>query len=785
MSLYLKLTALFFFIFRFCHAQQSEYIYVHFDKDIYLPGETIWFKAYLYDNGLPSAASTNFYAAVYDEHGKLLQQKLYPVYESTCNGDFVLPDTIKVDRVQFVAYTKAMMMDSSRVFKKTISVYKKDQQQLTETVPGNVNLRFFPEGGNWVTGVNNFIAYKAWYDDGSPAQVSGVIVDEITKAPLDSFSTDKLGLGKIQINPQHSIYIANWSSPGGQPMQTQLPPAIESGITFHAELLKKELYYIINKNATADNFETLHLLAQKGNEEIYKADLLIGNKTSLVSKFSVDSVPSGIIQITLFDKNWIPLQERIVFVNPPTPKFLLVDSSGRNRIAKAKNTIEITMPDTLETNLSASIADINFYEETGRAGIMQELLVESQLTGLNNSICRAFETAGDIERDLVMMTHGWRKYNWKHAANHLQAPVQLDNYITVNAYHRENAPALHKAEVLALVVNDNISGKQFYNVDFAGKNVLNFPGMVFYDSAKFYYRLKRNNELIEDLSINKENGIAIPATIAALKSGSIGTKMPMEETETVFDVFAEQQRRKFNELQTMRTVIVKGKYVNPVTKRMMQIDEKYATGMFAGITRGFQLNLLDDPKAEKAFDLYSYIKYSIPAVIGISGGTGNRKLYPCTMSGNDKCDPFVVYVNENEVDGSFLELIPISQVAYVKYTPGIVINSTNYTSNGTMYVYTKKGDEPGAAEPDNMHIVKIKGYDVAKEFFNPDYSSKESRAVPDYRSTLYWNPYIITDKNNRKIKIEYYNNDISKKLLLRIEGFNTEGTLIHLEKIIE
>ena len=56
---------------------------------------------------------------------------------------------------------------------------------------------------------------------------------------------------------------------------------------------------------------------------------------------------------------------------------------------------------------------------------------------------------------------------------------------------------------------------------------------------------------------------------------------------------------------------------------------------------------------------------------------------------------------------------------------------------------------------------------------------------PDLRSTLYWNPNIFLDKTNSKIKIEYYNNDVSKKLLLTIEGFNAAGKLIHIEKIIE
>ena len=41
----------------------QEKIHIHFDKESYLPGETIWFKAYLFEENLPSEKSTSFYAA--------------------------------------------------------------------------------------------------------------------------------------------------------------------------------------------------------------------------------------------------------------------------------------------------------------------------------------------------------------------------------------------------------------------------------------------------------------------------------------------------------------------------------------------------------------------------------------------------------------------------------------------------------------------------------------------------------------------------------------------------
>ena len=44
----------------------TEKIYIHYDKDYYVAGETIWFKAYLYSNGQPSDLSYNFYLQLTD-----------------------------------------------------------------------------------------------------------------------------------------------------------------------------------------------------------------------------------------------------------------------------------------------------------------------------------------------------------------------------------------------------------------------------------------------------------------------------------------------------------------------------------------------------------------------------------------------------------------------------------------------------------------------------------------------------------------------------------------------
>ncbi len=56
--------------------------------------------------------------------------------------------------------------------------------------------------------------------------------------------------------------------------------------------------------------------------------------------------------------------------------------------------------------------------------------------------------------------------------------------------------------------------------------------------------------------------------------------------------------------------------------------------------------------------------------------------------------------------------------------------------------------------------------------------------MPDVRTTLYWSPYLLTDKTNRRATIQFYNNDVTKRIKIIIEGMNEEGRLTRVEKLI-
>jgi hypothetical protein len=98
--------------------------------------------------------------------------------------------------------------------------------------------------------------------------------------------------------------------------------------------------------------------------------------------------------------------------------------------------------------------------------------------------------------------------------------------------------------------------------------------------------------------------------------------------------------------------------------------------------------------------------------------------------------------------------------------------------------YLKKATN-GTTKTKGLDFTNLVGYSPTKEFYSPDYSTTPQSENTDYRPTLYWNPYVVTKKNHQSVEITFYNNDITKKMKVIIEGVNENGKLTRVEKILQ
>ena len=766
-TLYIGCFVWMFFISAASFAQSAEKIHVHFDKDIYLPGETVWFKAYIFEFGKPSV-STNLYAGWYNKEGKLLQEKRLAVFTGTANGDFAIPDSAPSPVYQLRLFTRNMRQaDSSQVFLRSVAVYQPGKKTTAPVTYDPVSVNVYPEGGSLIAGINNHVAFRMIPVGQATTNVGAALTDAEGKL-VDSVYFDNTGLAKIQFTPRAATkYLLQWPGMNGEPQSVSLPAAEMNGATLHTELAGSDLYYMVQKNNSIPRFNKLNLYVSSGKDTIYSVQLNLEKNPQLINKLPADSFPPGLVDISLADDDGNMLQRKSVFTKNrgADPEISIIEKSSA---PKGKNVIEIKIKDTSLNLLSLSVIDELFYP-MAKTSMVDDLL-------LNNETANLYNAAGDAKQsDLVVMTSGLKYISPNSVSEN------TDNYLSLLAY-LDRSKTLPDKATLTLIANDKVNGKQVFSLQPGKDKNFASTGLIVYDSTKLYYQLS-NKEYSNYMSLAEISNLKQPPFIKEAKDiGVTELKKYAALSEVSFDNYAKiNSEEKFNDVKTLKEVAVKGKKKNSYMARMQELDDRYASNMFRGLGRGEQFNVIDDPMADGYFDVFSYLAGKVPGI------SINRSSIGGTITSNRGVgggEPVTVFIDETLASFDMLATIPLSQVAYIKVINGIVIGVGGAVTTGAIYIYTRKGNDIKITTPPMPHVV-IKGYDFPKEFLNPDYSSKQNATSKDYRSTLYWNPYIETDKNSQTIRVEFYNNDVSKKPVLVLKGFNEAGEIIEIRKVLE
>lgn len=794
----------------------QEKIYVHFDKPAYNTGETMWFKSYLYAGILPSPISRNFYAELLDQNGKVLQQKIMPIYESSSSGHFDLPANLP-PTVVFRGYTTWMLnFDTAFLFTKTIRILNKTvpvapqaapaaiaqggttkpaagakpgtATAAASTVPTAVTLRFFPEGGDMVTGIESVVAVKVTDVYGLPVNAEGSIKDN-TGATAATFSTTHDGMGRFTLEPQAGkTYVAEWTDEKKQAHKTPLPDARTTGVVLQCAPTGSRQAFIIKRSQEApENLKTLYLLGYFNSQVVYKARLNLQQNFMVSGSIPLEGIPTGMIQMTVFDADWKPLAERIAFVNKEdyffTSRVVPITKSTERR---AKNTMVIDVPDTLRSNLSLAITDAGLTKADPDAdNIVSHMLLGGDLRGYIHNPYYYFTGNDDTVRahlDLVMLTNGWRRFKWDDLAAGKLPVIKFprENYLSLNAtltgVLQSQVPRNTQLNVF-LQAKDSSRQLFFLTMDSTGK--FQQEGLVFFDTVSVFYQFNNSKHLANKAIVNFTNGTHKSAT--TIKPDT-GWRVPMPLDTSLLNrgkYFAtEADRLKIEsdkKVKTLEAVTVKAKQKS----KQQQMDEKYTSGLFSG-GDATTFDLTDDVAAMGAYNIFSYLQGRVAGLQITTGGGGSQLQWRNATP--------ALFLNEMPVDVSAIENIPVSDIAYVKAFRPPFFGATGGGAGGAIAIYTKKGGE-GSSSTSNIGGLdksKLTGYAMPKEFYSPDYSKETTDAsLPDVRPTIYWAPYILTDKNNHKLTITFYNNDVSKRLRVVLEGMNEEGQLTRVEKIIE
>jgi hypothetical protein len=764
----------------------QEKVYVQFDRGRYNPGETIWFKAYLLAGFEPDTYSRNIYFDWYDGDGKLLSHMVAPVFEASAKGQFDIPGDFPGGLLHVRAYTKWMLnFDTAFLYDKDVIVARpRGGSGASRAGASRTELGFFPEGGDLVTGLISKVAFKANDQRGIPAVVSGTVQGS-DGSFVDSLTTEHDGMGSFVIKPQPGVrYTATWTDGSGQTFHTDLPSAAPGGIGLQIQPHNGQCMVIVRR--TADHLpgggRSLYLLAHMNQRVVYAAQVSLEDKTEIAITVPTGDWPTGVLQYTLFDAEWKPVAERVVFVNNQLHTFSasvqVVASSLEKR---GRNELSIEVPDSVFSNLSVAVTDDRL--ATGDDDIVSRLLLSDDIRGEVYHPSYYFSNVagspGSRQLDLVMLTHGWRRFRW---ADVIAGKFPETRYPRDTGYLElrgrvvpDRIHDLVAGQPLLLILEAKDSSRKRLTVPVDAGGRFEQRGMVFYDTLKVYYDFPGNKKLsgTRAVEIGSNQLGARGMTWNDVGFGGVDTSGTGRAR-----FFAEEEaaREKKRQATMLAAVTVNGRVKRPVDV----LDDKYTTGLFKR-EAGYQFDVKDDVLALHSTDIFYYLRQVVPGLeVQYKDGYPIVKWRQTTP---------VFFVDEVGMRADLVGDIPITDIAYVKvFHPPFLLGGVVNPRAGAIAIYTKKGEDVKPLPTKGLNYKVLEGYATERQFYSPDYSvdpTGQADFLPDVRPTLYWNPYIFTDANTHTATVSFYNNDVSTKLRVVVEGMNAAGKLIHIEKIIQ
>lgn len=796
----------------------QEKVYMHFDNTAYYIGEKIWFKAYVVtagENNYSPLSATLFVELVAPE-GRVIETQKLKITDGQADGDFVLDRLLYSGFYEIRAYTRYMLnWDKESLFSRVFPVfeevqkagdYKMSIRQLpnSKRVPGGrdefvqkqkVELSFFPEGGNLVSGLTSNVAIKAVGKSGENLILKGSIEDEKGNI-ITSLATSYQGMGSFNFTPQTDNYIAKVQYEG-KDYTFKLPEILPKGYVMNVEHTDYNRVTVLIQKSQNLPVDTLGLTVSCRGK-LYVADYVIfGNKD--VTGFSISDklLPSGVTQLTLFDQNGNILSERMVFINHQDQLIISVEQDKPEYKPYEKVNLDFQIKNSegqpVKTSFSLTIRDkatsvYNPYRESA----LTSLLLSSELKGYIENPGYYFESNNQVrkkELDLLMLTQGWSRYICprmvsldKEYIHPIEKLLVIEGKVLSPKRRREPEAGVEVRMVMflpdstsqqGLCVTNSAGEFNFGLSDFCGNAKLTLTTKKDGKAKSNYIVLDRvfspefKNYNYAETQLQKIKYLSCDSQSEMLKTDTIGefeTEIPIEETEdNEFNyVPMEQKNHKIDEVKVT------------ARKKYKKEGEGLRSATMVYNVQETVEEMIDQGMCEPV-NIHAYLMkinpyFSYEAKIYKT----KRVIYVLNNISTIKVPSAAEELNSLLMDE--IGLITIDESPDVcQYLPYDWCLPVPQYDMMIVFVYTNEKYEQGRFKTvAGMRRTKYKGYTCSKEFYNPDYSylPKEN----DFRRTLYWNPSIKTDSTG-KASITFFNNGTCKRMDVNAETVTNNGKI--------
>jgi hypothetical protein len=760
--------------------QPIQKVYLQTDRSNYIAGQTTWLKAYISTHYLPDTISTSLYVEFIDPRLQQTIRKItLPVFLGAANGYIDLPDSLPTGYYQLRSYTPEMLARGNDfVFQQNCFIYGKGIRPDEEIDTKKIIVNFFPEGGNLVATLPTTVAFKAYTEDGLPKTISGKIINAAGQLVAE-LTTQHDGMGMFDITP--TIGEKYYATINGSTEKFALPTVNEKGVVLTLIPHPQGSFFEVKQKPGDDDFAAAYMIGQMQHQLVFKK-IFSTDGASLEGVINTTGLRSGIMQVTIFNKKNIPLVERLCFVKNKEyvqPISLFTDTLSFS--AGGRNRFSIQLKDTVQGQLSIAVTDPAMDIANERAqNIVSTLLLTADVKGYVHNPAWYFlsnEEDRKNELDLIMMTNGWRRFNWATMKTPL-AITAADPYITIRGKAYLQGTKKPFADKQLLLMISNINNKSIRSNHFLQTNkdgVFKLDSLVLFD---------KNRLLFSDVRGKKSQYIDIELSVDTLfTSKGFPIKAQLERI-TGNNKAINKWQADYEAIQKANGLMLEGITVKTVKKSPLQVvDDNYTSGLFSGDAIK-AIDLINSDEASTYMNIFDYLQSRVNGLtitnIDLDYGLFYRQAGGTVSSMGNV--PMTLFLDEIETDPSVVATIPANQIALVKIYSSFAGGWGN-SPGGAMAIYTKKG----ADYVSNTSFANIKtynGYTITKEFFAPNYKLSNEGLATDLRHTIDWRPTVFVNSINPRIPFSFYNNNRTQSFKVVIEGMTTSGKLIWLEQVV-
>lgn len=695
----------------------SEKIYVQTDKTLYLPGQVLWFKAYVVDAsthrllGLSKVA----YVEVLDSGNRPLLQGKIALANGEGDGSFLLPASCPTGNYRLRAYTAWMKNSSPEFFyEQGVTIVNPNMDPVAGAVQaGDVyDIQFFPEGGDMVVGLPSKVGFRIADRQGKDLAATGRIVDESGRT-VQTFTPFRFGLGHFDFQPELGHQYTALVRIGDTVVSRPLRQALGAGFTMSViDTTAERLLVRVRGRGVSDR--VVYLLVHNRGRVTHTAALeLQGREATLLLDKS--ALGEGVLHLTLFDDSGHPLAERLAFVYPTHG--LHIDAVTDSTVYDTRSKVTVSVATDLTASLSMSVALSDSLAGAGAEDIASYLWLRSDLRGDIASPGYYFDTtkADRAEAlDNLLITQGWSRWRWQDVLFGRMPEVR---FLPEYEGHQITGVVTDKQTgrpAAGIPVYVSLPGKAFR----LGAALSDVAGRVVFNLEDFF----GGNEVV--LQLGKEhNGryrfdMDDPFSLAPVNKPPPAFRVPARWYDAIL----------------FRSVNTQVMNVFPSGRQHFRMDRD-------------TLPLFIQPDASYPLDDYTrfrtleeVFREYVPEVAVSKTGSGYRlrvetgKYLPFFRDAPLMLVDGVPYFNEDTV----LSLDPI------KIKRLDVITERYYSGplffDGVMSLTTYQGDLSDFRLDPAALVVDYDALQPGREFYAPVYDKGRDSRVPDFRDVLAWQP---------------------------------------------